>query len=322
MNYQQIQSLIQNELSACNKLMSKQMQVDVPLAEAVMRYAIGEGGKMFRPLLLLLNCKMLNYQDDNAITAACFIEFIHNATLLHDDVVDQSDKRRGKDSANVAFSNSAAVLVGDFVYTRAFQLMVQLKNLAILEVMSDATNLIAKGEVLQLSTAFNPDLDEKGYFQVIELKTAVLFKASCQIAGLLAKQPLSLCEKLANYGKYLGFAFQIMDDLLDYQGDNQKLGKNRGDDLAKGKITLPLIYALNLANEKDRAKLKQIIKDGDINQIDWVIDLLNKTGAINKINQKMQEIIEKAKKSLDYFADNDYKKALISLADLAIHRDK
>lgn len=315
-----IRTLVADKLEAAEALMRREMYSEVPLAELVMAYAIGSGGKRFRPVLTLLASGLCDYDGEDDILAAAFIEFIHNATLLHDDVVDESEKRRGQEAANIAFGNAASVLVGDFLYTRAFQLMVRTGEFAILQTMADATNQIAAGEVMQLSNVHDPDVDEERYYRVIELKTAVLFAAACRVAAQLAEVGDDLVEALAEYGRKLGMAFQIMDDLLDYTGDAETIGKSLGDDLAEGKPTLPIIRAMSELDDSGRARLREIIEQGEREAIDEVIALIRQTDALDYAKQAAQKLADEAVAALAPFADSDYKAALISLCEQATRR--
>ena len=317
-----IRQLVQQDMQATEALMRAEMQSEVPLAELVMQYAIGDGGKRFRPLMTLLSCGLCDYRGEHAITAAAFIEFIHNATLLHDDVVDESALRRGKPSANIAFGNAASVLVGDFLYTRAFQLMVRTGNSAVIAMMADAVNLIAAGEVMQLGNMHDPDVDEPRYYRVIELKTAVLFAAACKTAGLLAGLPEARSEQLAVYGRKLGMAFQIMDDLLDYTGDEALIGKSLGDDLAEGKPTLPLIRAQQQLPAAGKQRLRDIIEAGDREAIGEVIALLQATDALPYSRQAAERLADEAVQALTAFPDSAYKDALFSLAQRTTERER
>ncbi|MDO4776554.1 MAG: polyprenyl synthetase family protein [Cardiobacteriaceae bacterium] len=320
MTLSDIQALVATRMQRSEALMHAEIASEVPLAELVMAYALGSKGKRFRPLLVLLSAGACAYEGDNDITAAAFIEFIHSATLLHDDVVDESAMRRGQPSANVAFGNAASVLVGDFLYTRAFQLMVRTGNLAVLQVMSDATNQVAAGEVMQLSNMHDPDVDETRYYRVIELKTAVLFSAGCEVAGLFAGVSAEKVQALANYGKKLGMAFQIMDDLLDYMGDAQTIGKALGDDLAEGKPTLPLIRAQSQLAPERKARLRQIIEQGERDAIDEVRHMLESTDALAYSREAALRLAAEAVDCLTVFPDSPYKQALATLAHLAADR--
>ena len=317
----EILQLIAPEMQRSESLMRREMTAEVPLAEHVMGYAIGNGGKRFRPLLTLLSAGLCGYRGEHGATAAAFIEFIHNATLLHDDVVDESKMRRGKPSANIVFSNAASVLVGDFLYTRAFQLMVRTGNSAVLETMATATNLVAAGEIMQLDHMYDPDVDEARYYRVIELKTAVLFSAACKVAAQLAGVAKARVDALGEYGKKLGLAFQIIDDMLDYTGDATQTGKSPGDDLGDGKPTLPLIRAQAQLAGTDKARLRCIIEKGEREAIGEVIALLGKTDALAYSHGCALKMTREAVAVLQGFGDNDYRKALISLACQAANRD-
>lgn len=321
MTLTEIQALVGERMQRAEQLMRDEINSEVPLAEMVMAYAIGSKGKRFRPLLVLLSAGACGYQGQHDITAAAFIEFIHSATLLHDDVVDESAMRRGQPSANIAFGNAASVLVGDFLYTRAFQLMVRTGNPAVLQVMADATNQIAAGEVMQLSNMHDPDVDETRYYRVIELKTAVLFSAGCKTAALYADVSPEKVQALAEYGKKLGMAFQIMDDLLDYMGDAQTMGKALGDDLAEGKPTLPLIRAQSQLPPSGKARLRAIIEAGEREAIDEVRAMLEQTDALPYSHQAAQQLAEEAVACLNHFPDSPYKQALATLARMAAHRE-
>ena len=321
MSIKEIQKLVLEELNKTEQLMLKEMQSKVPLANLVMQYALGSAGKRLRTLLVLLSANLCNCQNENPITASAFIEFIHNATLLHDDVIDQSDMRRGKPSANAVFHNSASILVGDFLYTRAFQMMIKVGNPAVLKTMADAVNLISEGEIMQLANAKNVELSQEEYYEVIELKTAVLFSAACKVAGQISQVSEEKIKALADFGKFLGMAFQIIDDVLDYTGDEAKIGKSLGDDLAEGKPTLPLIRAKEQLNAKDKNRLIEIIKNGEREAIFEVITLLNKTDALQYSKKKALEFALIAKGKLHLFTDNMYKQGLINLVDLSVNRE-
>lgn len=320
MAYAEIIALVEEKMAQTEALMRAEMQIDVPLAEMVMEYAIGRGGKRFRPLLLLLATKMCSYQGQNDVVAAAFIEFIHSATLLHDDVVDASTMRRGQPSANEVFGNSAAVLVGDFVYTRAFQLMVRVGEAQILQVMVDATNAVAAGEVMQLSNQFDVSVDEVRYYRVIALKTAALFAAACEVAAILAGCNSAQRQALAEYGQQLGMAFQILDDLLDYDGDSAVIGKQTGDDLAEGKPTLALIRAISQLPEEKSVYLQSIIMAGEREKLAEVRELLGETDAIDYARMRAKERAMAAKAALALFPDNEAKMALARLAEMAADR--
>ena len=321
MTLTEIQALVGARMQRAETLMRDEIASEVPLAEMVMAYALGGKGKRFRPLLVLLSAGACGYQGNDDITTAAFIEFIHSATLLHDDVVDESAMRRGQPSANIAFGNAASVLVGDFLYTRAFQLMVRTGNQAVLNVMADATNQVAAGEVMQLSNMHDPDVDEERYYRVIELKTAVLFSAGCKAAALFADVSEEKVQALAEYGKKLGMAFQIMDDLLDYMGDAHTIGKALGDDLAEGKPTLPLIRAQSQLTGAPKIRLRNIIEQGDRDAIDEVRTMLTQTDALPYSHAAASRLAQEAIACLDSFPLSPYTRALASLAHMAANRE-
>lgn len=316
-NINNIWAILADDKEQLDSCITESARSPVDLSNQVSQYIINSGGKRIRPLVLLLLARALDYRGDLHYQLATAVEFIHTATLLHDDVVDESDIRRNRPTANHQFGNAAAVLVGDFLYSRAFQLISQELNAA--QIMSDATNELAMGEVMQLMNINNLDLSEKDYYQVIYLKTAVLFSAACRFAASLADRS-DIAEQVADYGKYLGQAFQIADDVLDYVGNTDKTGKNIGDDLAESKMTLPLIHAINHANNTDKARLCQIIENGEREAIDEVIELLNRTDSIQYALKVAYEHADKAKAALAELPDSDYKTALLSLPDMAVKR--
>ncbi len=290
----------------------------IDLSNQVTEYIINSGGKRIRPLVLLLLARAMDSQGQLHYQLATAVEFIHTATLLHDDVVDGSDMRRNNPTVNNQFGNAAAVLVGDFLYTRAFQLISQ--ELEAAKVISDATNELAMGEVMQLMNVNNINLTEEDYFQVIYLKTAVLFSAACQFSSILAEQP-SFCQNCSDYGKHLGIAFQIADDVLDYTGNITKTGKNIGDDLAEKKMTLPLIHAIQNADKKDKEQLHDIIQHGKREAIDDVISILQRTDSINYAQKLAYHHADLAKVAIHPLKDSPYKTALSILPDLAVKRN-
>lgn len=316
-NINDIWAILADDKALLDSCITESARSPVDLSNQVSQYIISSGGKRIRPLVLLLLARALDYRGDLHYQLATAVEFIHTATLLHDDVVDESDMRRNRPTANHQFGNSAAVLVGDFLYSRAFQLISQELNAA--QIMSDATNELAMGEVMQLMNINNLDLTEKDYYQVIYLKTAVLFSAACRFSASLVDRS-EIAEQLADYGKYLGQAFQIADDVLDYVGNIGKTGKNIGDDLAESKMTLPLIHAMNNANDNDKVRLRQIIEHGERDAIDEVIALLNRTNSIQYALNAAYEHADKAKAALATLPDSDYKTALLRLPDMAVKR--
>ena len=321
MDLNEIQALSAKDMQAVNAMISQQLQSDVALINQLSFYIINGGGKRIRPLIAVLVANALNYQGDRHITCATFIEFIHTATLLHDDVVDESTLRRGKDTANAIFGNAASVLVGDFIYTRAFQLMARLGSLPVMQVMSDAVNVIAAGEVLQLMNCNDPDTTEQSYMQVIYSKTARLFEVAAECSALLSEATEQQVQAMKLYGRYLGTAFQLVDDVLDYCADVDKLGKNLGDDLEEGKPTLPLLHAMQHASEDERQLIRSIIEHGHGRKyLAEVQAMMDKYQSLTYTIKKAKQEAQKAIDSLSVIDDNPYKEALISLAKISVER--
>lgn len=321
MDLNEIQALSAKDMQAVNAMISQQLQSDVVLINQLSFYIINGGGKRIRPLIAVLVANALNYQGDRHITCATFIEFIHTATLLHDDVVDESTLRRGKDTANAIFGNAASVLVGDFIYTRAFQLMARLGSLPVMQVMSDAVNVIAAGEVLQLMNCNDPDTTEQSYMQVIYSKTARLFEVAAECSALLSEATEQQVQAMKLYGRYLGTAFQLVDDVLDYCADVDKLGKNLGDDLEEGKPTLPLLHAMQHASEDERQLIRSIIEHGHGRKyLAEVQAMMDKYQSLTYTIEKAKQEAQKAIDSLSVIDDNPYKEALISLAKISVER--
>lgn len=321
MTLEQIQKLSATDMTAVNQYIFAQLNSDVALINQLGIYIVNSGGKRLRPLLAVLAAKALNYQGNDHISVAAIIEFIHTSTLLHDDVVDESTLRRGKQTANAVFGNQASVLVGDFLYSRSFQMMVSLNNMRIMQVLADATNVIAEGEVLQLMNVNDPDTTEQSYMQVIYCKTAKLFEAATQLAAIVAQQPESVIENMKLYGMHLGTAFQLIDDVLDYQADATELGKNIGDDLAEGKPTLPLIHALKHGNAEQQALIKEAIVEGNgMANLAAIMAALNETDAFGYTRRLAEQEAEKARNALAALPESDYKQALLALADIAVSR--
>lgn len=273
-------SIVEHDMRQVDRVITQRLDSGVPLVGSVSQHIILAGGKRLRPALLLLCCGALGYQGEQRHILAAVVEFIHTATLLHDDVVDDSALRRGSATANAMFGNPASVLVGDFLYSRAFQMMVESQDMRIMQVLADATNVIAEGEVLQLMNMHNASLDEAGYLQVIRSKTAKLFEASARVGSILAKATPALESACAEYGQAIGTAFQVIDDVLDYTGDAAVMGKNLGDDLREGKATLPLIAAMQRGTETQRATIQKAIETGNIDMLDEVISIVRNTGAL------------------------------------------
>ncbi|MEM5508594.1 octaprenyl diphosphate synthase [Pseudoalteromonas sp. AS71] len=322
MDIKAIQALIESDMNDVNQLIHAQMRSDVALVNQLGLYIVSSGGKRVRPMLAILAAKALGYQGKDHITLATIVEFIHTATLLHDDVVDESNLRRGTPTANAEFGNAASVLVGDFIYTRSFQLMVGLGKMQVMQVLADATNIIAEGEVLQLMNCNDPDTTEASYMQVIYSKTAKLFEAATGLAAIITEQDQSTLDALNLYGMHLGTAFQLVDDVLDYNADAEQLGKNIGDDLAEGKPTLPLIYAMQHGSEQQTQLIRDAIEHSNgMEYLEEILSALKQTNALEFTMQKAELEADKAIACLDFLAESDYKQALISLARIAVDRD-
>lgn len=321
MNLEKIIELTAPDMAAVNTTILDQLNSDVVLINQLGHYIISGGGKRIRPMIAVLVARALNYQGNKHITVAALIEFIHTATLLHDDVVDESDMRRGKATANAAFGNAASVLVGDYIYTRSFQMMTSLESLRVLTLMAAATNVIAEGEVLQLMNCNNPDITEENYMQVIYSKTARLFEAASQSAAVLADASEKQELALQNYGRYLGTAFQLIDDLLDYSSDGTTLGKNTGDDLNEGKPTLPLLHAMHNGTPEQTAMIRQAIEQGNGRHLlEPVLLAMQQCGSLDYTRQRAEEEADKAIASLQILPDSDYRQALEGLAHIAVQR--
>ncbi|RUO78488.1 octaprenyl diphosphate synthase [Pseudidiomarina taiwanensis] len=321
MKLNEINALMAEDMKGVNTLIGQQLQSDVALINQLGMYIIHSGGKRLRPLLAVTAARALGYQGEGHLTLATIIEFIHTATLLHDDVVDASELRRGEKTANAVFGNEASVLVGDFLYTRAFQLMVTLESMKVMKILADATNVISEGEVLQLMNCNDPDTTEASYFDVIYGKTAQLFEAATQLGAVLAEQPSEVETALANYGRYLGTAFQLVDDILDYTAASEVMGKQAGDDLAEGKPTLPLLYAMWHGDEVESAMIRQAIEQGDgRDKLQQILAAMERTGALEYTRNKALEAAQQAQQQLALLPDSLYKQALDALADIAVNR--
>ena len=317
----EIRAPVSDDLVAADAVMRRELASDVVLVNQIAEYIIGAGGKRLRPLLTLLAARAAGAPiGGDHVIGSIIIEFIHTATLLHDDVVDGSGQRRGRSTANAVFGNSASVLVGDFLYSRAFQMMVHLGHPRIMAIMADATNIIAEGEVLQLMNAGDPDTTEARYLDVIYRKTARLFEAGAQIAGVIAGADTDIENALARYGRHLGNAFQLVDDSLDYLGDPATRGKNVGDDLAEGKPTLPVIYALQHGTEEQRTLLYRAISDGSLDQIEAVIAAIETSGGLEYTSHLAQSEVDQALVALEPLPESVHKEALKKLAAFAISR--
>jgi len=322
MQIEEIYQSVEDNFESVNQLITKQLSSDVPLVEKIAQYIVESGGKRMRPLLVLLTSHALEYRGNEHIKLAAIIEFLHTATLLHDDVVDTSNLRRGRATANAQWGNAPSVLVGDFLYSRAFQMMVEMQSIPIMKVLSDATNIIAEGEVFQLMNCKNPDISEAAYFEVIKNKTAMLFEAASHSASILADASIEIQEAMKNFGLHLGLAFQLIDDMLDYVGDAGTMGKNVGDDLAEGKPTLPLIYTMQNGSNDDSKLIRAAIRHGDISALEKICTAVNESGALEYTRQVAEKSYHDACLCLEILPDSRYKVALLSLARLAINRDK
>lgn len=316
-----IQEIIKADIEQLNTIIREDLNSNVVLIKQISEYIIASGGKRIRPTLTLLCGRITGFTDGTLLhKMAAMIEYIHTATLLHDDVVDESGMRRGRKTSNAVFGNAASVLVGDFIYTRSFQMMVQSNSLRLLEIMANSTNKISEGEVLQLLNIGRSNLTEDEYFAVIESKTAVLFEAAARVAAISSQANSQVEENLANYAKYLGIAFQIVDDILDYTGNAQTMGKNVGDDLLEGKVTLPLIYIMHNGNLTDKNTIISAIEDPKQANINAIIDIVDKSKAIEYCSNIAHSYINKALSMLEIFSESKYKTAMQALAKSAIER--
>jgi len=312
--------LVYEDMRAMDALIEQRLASDVPLVGQVSRYIVAAGGKRLRPALLLLMCGALGCRDEQRLNLAAVVEFIHTATLLHDDVVDESTLRRGRATANEAFGNPASVLVGDFLYSRAFQMMVTTRNMRVMEILSEATNVIAEGEVHQLMNTHDASLSEETYLHVIRSKTAKLFEASARLAAVLAGSDAATEQSCAVYGQALGTAFQVIDDALDYDGNAAEMGKNLGDDLREGKVTLPLIVAMKRAEPADRDLIAHAIEEGGVEQMTRILEIVQRSGALEVTRERAGQEAERAIAALARLPDNPHRQALIDLAAQLLHR--
>ncbi|SET16854.1 MULTISPECIES: octaprenyl diphosphate synthase [Marinobacter] len=320
MTAQRIYDTVADDFARVNDLIIKRLSSDVPLVEKIAQYIIESGGKRLRPLLVLLSSRAAGYHHNDHHKLAAVIEFLHTATLLHDDVVDTSDMRRGRSTANARWGNAPSVLVGDFLYARAFEMMVELRSLPIMEVLSHATAVIAEGEVLQLMNVKNPDVSEEKYMEVIHNKTAMLFEAASHTGALLAGANPEMEQALKDYGKHLGLAFQLVDDALDYTGDAGAMGKNVGDDLAEGKPTLPLIHAMANSSEEQRQQIRNAIRKGGLDDLPRILEIVNDSGALEYTMARAREQATLAKACVKKLPGSAHTTALDLLADLAVER--
>lgn len=319
-DFKAIQLLMASAMSQVDKEILQELNSDVVLVNQIGFHIVNSGGKRLRPMLVALSACALGYQGNQHTTLAAVIEFIHTATLLHDDVVDESDMRRGDDTANAIWGNAASVLVGDFLYSRSFEMMVGVNNMRVMDILSHTTNAIAEGEVLQLLNINNPDTSEAQYLEVIRRKTAKLFEAATQLGAVLANKDEAIEKALANYGLHLGNAFQIMDDMLDYMADPEELGKNLGDDLAEGKPTLPLIHAMANGTQEQSDFIKETIKNGNRDAYLDVLSIIQSTGSLDYTAKFADKEAERAIEALSILPDSKYKDAMEQLALFSIQR--
>ncbi|MBT3022396.1 MAG: polyprenyl synthetase family protein [Candidatus Thiodiazotropha sp. (ex Lucina aurantia)] len=315
-----IRELISDDMDAVDKMIIQQLKSDVVLINRIGAYIVHSGGKRLRPMIVLLAARACGYVGGRHIDLAAIIEFIHTATLLHDDVVDGSDLRRNRETANTVWGNEASVLVGDFLYSRSFEMMVDVGRMPVMDVLSHATNRIAEGEVLQLLNVHNPDTSEAEYMEVIKRKTATLFEAGTRLGGIISEVAENQQQALADYGLRLGIAFQLVDDALDYNAENTEIGKNIGDDLAEGKPTLPLIQAMKCADQEKRRRLANIIENGGLEEIDFVMQAIADSDAISYTQQLAHQQAQQAKHALEALPDTPYRQALSNLADFSVAR--
>ena len=315
-----ILALTRTDREAVDREIDRRLNSDVALINQLGAYIIHSGGKRLRPLLVVLAARALGYAGDKHVALAAIIEFIHTATLLHDDVVDASAMRRGQSTANSVWGNEASVLTGDFLYSRAFEMMVDVGSMRVMEILAKTTNTIAEGEVLQLLHCHDPEVTEENYLRVIYSKTAKLFEAAARLGAVISGQPPAIEESLAKYGMHLGTAFQLIDDVLDYSADSKTLGKNVGDDLAEGKPTLPLLYALRTGNDAQRKLLRTAIEKGGLEHIEAVVGAIESTGANAYTAHKAEDAARCAIEALAAIPESPYKQALLDLARFSVHR--
>jgi octaprenyl-diphosphate synthase len=320
MDIEAVRALIAADMLAVNRLIEDRLRCEVLLINDLGKYIVNSGGKRLRPLLVLLCARALGYEGTRHHDLAAVIEFIHTATLLHDDVVDASDLRRGRNTANAIWGNEASVLVGDYLYSRAFQMMVAVGDMRIMEIMSDTTNIIAQGEVLQLVNCNDPDTTEERYMEVIRSKTAKLFEAAAMAAAVLDGRPLAEQEAMGRYGLHLGIAFQMVDDILDYDASPEETGKNIGDDLAKGKATLPLLYAMRTGTPAQAALIRRAITEGGLATLQEVQQTIQETGALAYTAQQAEAEARRAVDALPSLTDSPYAQGLVALAEFSVHR--
>ena len=320
-NFSEIHALMKSDLVMMDEILVNRLDSNVDLISQMSQYIINSGGKRIRPLLLLLCARATNYKGDYHYSMAVVIELIHTATLLHDDVVDGSSTRRGQETANELWGNAPSVLVGDFLYSRAFEIMVEPNSMQIMKILSKATNQISEGEVLQLLNIKNANVSQSEYFEVIERKTACLFKAACQIAGILSESDKDIINALGSFGMHLGNAFQIIDDTLDYESNSSVIGKEVGDDLSEGKVTLPMIYALEITKGSEKETLSNAITNADSSNIDNIVNILLSVNAFEYSRKVAKNESNLALKSLEIIPHSEYRSALKLLCELSLDRN-
>jgi len=320
MQINNIKALVAEDMKAVDAVIQRRLSSEVVLVNQLSQYIVNSGGKRLRPLLSLMSSRAYGYKGGHHHTLAAIIEFIHTATLLHDDVVDESELRRGHETANALFGNAASVLVGDFLYSRAFEMMVDVGSMKIMKILAETTNVIAEGEVMQLMNCHDADTTEQRYLDVIHAKTAKLFEAATRLGAVLCDRPESEELAMASYGMHLGTAFQLIDDVLDYSSSSEEMGKNVGDDLAEGKPTLPLIFAMRNGSEEQSSVVRKAIEEGGLNYLDQVMDAIKQTGAIEYTEKTARQEAELAIQQLEHLPESEYKDAMIWLAKYSVDR--
>ncbi len=320
LNFDDVMARCQSDMQAVDQVIHQRLSSDVALVNQLSRYIVNSGGKRLRPLITLLSAKAFNYQGDMHYLLAGIIEFIHTATLLHDDVVDESDLRRGNETANALFGNAASVLVGDFLYSRAFEMMIDVDDMRVMQILATTTNVIAEGEVMQLMNVHDAETTEQTYLEVIHCKTAKLFEAATMLGAVLCNREEKEVQAMAAYGRHLGTAFQLIDDVMDYTSNSEQMGKNVGDDLAEGKPTLPLIYAIQQGTTEQAALIKSAIEKGGYDKIDEVQAIIEQTGALSYTEKMAQQQAEQAIAELSCLPDSENKTLLEAIARLSVHR--
>lgn len=320
LNFNDVMAQCQSDMQAVDEVIHQRLGSDVVLVNQLSHYIVNSGGKRLRPLITLLAAKTFDYQGDKHYLMAAIIEFIHTATLLHDDVVDESDLRRGNETANALFGNAASVLVGDFLYSRAFEMMIDVDDMRVMQILANTTNVIAEGEVMQLMNVHDADTTEEKYLEVIHCKTAKLFEAAMQLGAILCNREENEVQAMAAYGRHLGTAFQLIDDVMDYTSSSEEMGKNVGDDLAEGKPTLPLIYAIQQGTSEQSVLIKSAIEKGGYDKIDDVQAIIEQTGALLYTEKMAQDQANLAIAELHCLPDTESKVLLEAIARLSVYR--